>query len=106
MTDFALPPEGMLSEQIALPDCHLALGLLHIDGAGLRVCTWDGERLRHMSKAAALRFASELANGAFAEAWRPVIAALEDLAEKIDAIEARIAANKPTLANMPVEGNA
>lgn len=91
---FALPPENMLSEQITLPDHHMALGLQHLDGAGLRVVIWDGEKLRHMSRAAAHRFARALDTDENAAEYKPVIEALDLLASRIEAIEAEIMARK------------
>lgn len=107
---FTLPPDGMLSEQIALPDHRLALGLLHIDGAGVRVCAWDGERMRHMAPAAARRWASDLENCGHELELRPVIDGLRKLVERTEEIAAMIAGNQAAVAaglvEMPVEGRA
>lgn len=107
VTNFPLPPTGMLSEQIDLPDHNLSLGLLHIDGAGIRVCAWDGERLRHMAPAAARRYAADLDTGAYAAAFAPVVDALTSLCERVEEISAMATARRAEkFADMPVEGHA
>lgn len=126
MTDptFTRPPEGMLSEQIDLPDHNLSLGLLHIDGAGIRVCAWDGSAMRHMAPAAARRWAADLDTGPFASAFTPVVDALTNLCERVEEISAMAAARRAEkfavgnegagdfnpvdvrFADMPVEGHA
>jgi hypothetical protein len=112
MTDdaFSMPPEGKLSEQIALPDHRMALGLLHIEGAGVRVVVWDGELYRHMAQAAARRWARELSEGPFASAYAPVADGLNTLADRVDEINATVTANREAIAaglgEMEVEGRA
>lgn len=107
MTGFTPPPPGMLSEQIDLPDHQMSLGLMHIDGAGIRIMTWDGERMRHQSVAAARRFASDLAEGPYSAVYQPVIDAVEKLLERVDEISAKAAARRSEkFADMPVEGHA
>lgn len=107
MTDFTPPPVNMLSERIDLPDHRLSLGLMHIDGAGVRLVAWDGAILRHMAPAAARRWASDLASGAYAEAYAPVIKAVDRLNDKAEEIAARVAAQRAEkFADMPVEGHA
>lgn len=107
MTDFTPPPEGILSEQIDLPDHQMSLGLMHIDGAGIRIMTWDGERMRHQSVAAARRFASDLSEGPCSAVYQPVIDAVEKLLERVDEINAMAAARRSEkFADMPVEGHA
>jgi len=105
---YAPPPPGMLSEQIDLPEHGMALGLLHLAGAGLRVCVWDGGQMRHMSPARASRWSAELAEGPFGASFAPVSAALETLSNRAVAIElvARVRRNAPLLSEMQVEGNA
>lgn len=99
--------EGKFSEPVVLAEHRLVLGLMHMDGAGMRVCTWDGEVTRHMGAAAARRLAKVLAEGEEAEPLRPVSDALDRLAERIDAIAARLVAERAQkFAQMPVEGNA
>lgn len=105
--DFQLPPQGMLSEKIDLPDHRLSLGLLHIDGAGIRICAWDGEVMRHMALAAARRWASDLAEGAYATAYKPVVDAVDRLNDRVDEINAMAAARRAQkFDDMPVEGHA
>ena len=64
--------DGLFSEPVVLHDHELVLGLMHLAGAGLRVCTWDGKNTRHMSPAAARRFAKQLADCDDAPMFRPV----------------------------------
>jgi hypothetical protein len=97
MTDFRAPPAGLLAQQITLPDHRLALGIVAIKGAGVRVAKWDGEHLGHMSPAKARRFAREMAAGPYGAELRPVIEALDLLADKADAIAAREARRGETV---------
>lgn len=86
------PPAGQLSEQIDLPDHEMSLGLIHMEGAGIRVCTWDGQVLRHMSPARARRWSVELLEGPFGSAFAPVAQALQRLTDKAEEIAARVTA--------------
>lgn len=95
--------DGMFSEPVDLSDYRLVLGLQHRPGAGLRVCAWDGENVRHMSPAAARRLAKSLDG----EALKPVADALEALADRVGEIEASVAAARLNpLSEMAAEGNA
>lgn len=93
MTDVFDPAdmEARLSECVVLPEHHMAAGLLHIDGAGVRVATWDGTHLRHMSQAAARRLANDLEADETASALKPVIEAVRTLADRVDEINAAMA---------------
>lgn len=107
MTTFTPPPAGMLSEQIDLPDHEMSLGLMHMEGAGLRVCVWDGETMRHMAHMKARRWAMELEDGPFGAAFKPVAEALRNLSERAESILASVAAQRvQAFADMPVEGRA
>lgn len=86
-TPFTLPPAGMLSEQIDLPDHRLSLGLMHRDGEGVRVFTWDGERLRHLTADAAQAYADFIDENPHAAVLKPVSDALRVLAGKINDLE-------------------
>ena len=105
MTDFdPTRIEGKFSEPVILTDHRLVLGLIHLDGAGIRVCAWDGEHTRHMSQAAALRLAKGLEGEAGLE---PVVEALERLAARVSLIQMRVTAERAQkFADMPVEGHA
>lgn len=105
MADFdASVIDGLFSEPVVLDSHGLALGLMHRQGAGLRVCTFDGAHVRHMSQAAARRFARQLAESDSAAELKPVTEALDRLADRIDEITAHVAAERAKLAAMPVEG--
>jgi hypothetical protein len=108
MTDAFTPlPDGKFSESVVYPEHGVQLGLMHMDGAGLRVCTFDGQYIRHMSPAGARRLANDLEGSGFVGALEPVIAALRDLCGKVDELEAMMAANRAQpLADMSVEGHA
>lgn len=104
---FTPPPPGQLSEQIDLPDHMLSLGIIHMDGAGLRVCVWDGHTMRHMAAARARRWAHELVDGEFGAAFQPVADGLRKLCDKVEEIEARVVIMADgRLRAMPVEGHA
>jgi hypothetical protein len=106
---FDLLPDNMLSEQVILPEHRMALGLIHMNGGGLRVCIWDGAKLRHMAPARARRWAAELEED-HDEVFAPVIEALRSLCDRVGEIEATVATNRAAvaagLAEMPVEGRA
>lgn len=111
MTEFTAPPPGMLSEQIDLPSHEMTLGLMHPE-EGLRICVWDGLRLRHLTHDAAVKWAQELEAEKDAAMFAPVSRALRTLAAKVNGLEtstmfrraARTAMQK--FADMPVEGRA
>lgn len=96
---FQLPPEGMISERADFPALHLSLGLMHLDGAGLRVVSWNGEGITHMSPAKARRMAKELRETRTAFELLPAIRGLEALANRADELLSG-------LASAPAEGNA
>lgn len=76
----------MMSEDISLPDYEMSVGLVTVDGVGLRVSTAGAEGVRHMSAAAARRLAKTLEDGEHGAALRPVAAALRAKADELDAI--------------------
>jgi hypothetical protein len=110
MTDspmFQPLPEGQVSESVILPNHLMQLGIQHLDGAGLRVVIWDGVYLRHMAHMKARRWAGELEAGPYADTFKPVIAALRKLSQRVEDIEAQMAARKAEpLAEMEAEGRA
>lgn len=87
-------PEGQVSESIILPNHLMQLGIQHMDGAGLRIVVWDGVCLRHMAHMKARRWAGELEAGEYAETYAPVTEALRKLSQKVEDIEAEMAARK------------
>jgi hypothetical protein len=87
-------PEGQMSEAVTLPGLLMQLGLQHIEGAGVRVVIWDGCYTRHMAAARARRWAKELEDGDYAETFKPVIEALRKLSDRVEEIEASVAAQK------------
>lgn len=87
-------PEGQISESVFLPNHLMQLGLQHLEGAGLRVVIWDGVYLRHMAHMKARHWAGELEASDHAELYKPVIEALRKLSQRVEDIEAEIAARK------------
>lgn len=83
---FTAPPVGMLSEQIDLPDHQLTLGLMHPEGQALRIVAWDGERWRHLSEGAAIKWARELEADRYAASFAQVSDGLRALASKVNEI--------------------
>ena len=113
MTDFPLPPENMLSEQVSLPQHRLALGLMHPEGeAHPIVFVWDGELLRRVSHEAALNWANDIETGPYAEALKPVADGLRGLVGKAEVAATNALFKRAGRAvygkfiEMPVEGNA
>jgi hypothetical protein len=111
----------MLSEQINLPDHRLVLGLMHREGDGIRIFTWDGQHWRHLTVEAARAYADYLDANPYAEALKPVSDALRTLADRVseigtNAMMRRVSANAmrkfggpymgEPLETMPVEGHA
>jgi hypothetical protein len=87
--DFPLPPENMLSEQIALPDHRLALGLVHRDGdPAPTIVVWDGERFRHLTPEAARKVADWYDAQPEAAQLAPASDAMRTLARRVDEIAA------------------
>lgn len=87
LTAFTPPPPGMLSEQIDCPDHRLSLGLMHREGEGIRIFTWDGNLWRHLTTEAAIKYAQFLEGEACAEILKPVADALRTLADRVNEIE-------------------
>lgn len=115
MTNFTIPPEGMLSEQVDLPAYSLALALVHREGdASPQIAIWDGGLWRHLTVQAARKWADDQEAGPYAEAFTPVIEALRTLAGRVEDITTRAVfkrAGKTAMravkfADMPVEGHA
>lgn len=105
---FTPPPTGMLSEQQDFPAHLMSLGLLHIEGAGLRVAVWNGDGWAHMSPAKARRLADEYGLSGHLVVLAPVIKALRTLADRAEAILADVEARRVDydLMDMDVEGTA
>lgn len=70
----------------ALPDQGITVGLIYVRGTGYRVCAEDSTAQRHMSAAAARRFAKQLEgqDAHVAAFLRPVIEALQSVAASLD----------------------
>src|SRR3569833_1257235 len=84
---FTLPPAGLLSEQIDLPDLLLSFGLIHREGEGIKVGAWDGELIRTVPPEAATRWARDIEASPYAEAHKAVSEALLSLVDRILQIE-------------------
>lgn len=76
-----------LIDATELPGFGLSVGLIFIQGAGYRVGASDPDGVRHMAPAAARRLARELSVGEHAEELKPAIEALNNAADKLDALE-------------------
>jgi len=103
---FAMPPVGMMSEQVDLSDPFgVVLGLVHPEGSPLLVVAWDGERFRRMLPEQAADWADQLVAAGYARELEPVISAIRALVRKVGEI---IAASimRRSLAGMEVEGRA
>lgn len=74
-----------MTDKIVLKEFGLVIGLIQIPGAGQRVASWDGYESRHMSAAAARRFAADIIIGDESRALKPVHDALMTAAEKVEA---------------------
>lgn len=99
-------PEGQVSESVFLPNHLMQLGIQHMEGAGLRIVIWDGVYIRHMAHMKARRWAGELEAGEYAETFAPVCAALRKLSQRVEDIEAEVAARKVDLTDVEAEGHA
>lgn len=99
---FAMPPEGMLSQQVDLSAYGLTLGLIHPEGAPLMVAAWNGEGLRRLLPEQATQWADELVAAGQAVALAPVIEAVRALVRKVGDIAA--ASIMRDLATVPAEG--
>lgn len=83
---FAMPPAGMLSEQVDLEAYELVLGLVHPEGSPLMVAVWDGKGLRRLLPEQASQWADELVASGHAVTLAPVIQALRALVKRIGEI--------------------
>lgn len=103
---FAMPPPGMLSEQIDLVDYELVLGLIHPEGSPMLVMIWDGKRFRRLLPDQVERYAAELEAGGHAAEYAPVIAAMRKLVRRVGEIVSAAIMRRSELATMDVEGHA
>lgn len=76
---FPLPPAGMMSEQIDLPDYRLSLGLIHPEGSPILIVAWDGERFRRMLPDMAQQWLDEIV---LTPGLAPVIEAIRKLVKR------------------------
>lgn len=76
---FLLPPAGMLSEQVDLPDYELAMGLVHPEGSPILIAVWDGKRMRRLLPDQAAKWADEIA---LTPGLGPVIEAIRALVKR------------------------
>jgi hypothetical protein len=103
---FAMPPSGMLSEQIDLVEFNLVLGLIHPEGSPLLIVAWDGERFRRMLPEQASQLADDLIDAGYGEAMTPAIEAIRSLVRRVGEIVTAAIMRRESLAEMKVEGNA
>lgn len=76
---FAMPPAGMLSEQVDLIDFGLVLGLIHPEGSPILIAAWDGQRFRRLLPEQAAKWADEIT---LTPGLGPVITALRALVKR------------------------
>lgn len=103
MTDLAarLRADRILSrfiDPVVLRDYGVTIGLIEIDGAGLRVAVWDGYVAKNMSAAAAKRLAGEYQTGDHSVPLKPVSDALMAMVDKIEAARAAADLNEAAAA--------
>lgn len=84
-TDHARRILERIKHPTVLREHGLTIGVIEIAGAGQRVATWDGYESRHMSAAAARRFAADLIAGEHSRSLKPVHDALMAAVERIEA---------------------
>ena len=101
---FAMPPAGMLSEQVDLEPYGLAIGLVHPEGAPLMVAVWNGERLTRLLPEQASRWADELIAAGHAVDLAPVIEAIRAKVKRIGDLVGEAIMRE--LAATPVQGHA
>lgn len=96
-----------LIEPTILPGLDLAVGVVFVQGAGYRVGAVSIDGLRHMSAAAARRYARDLEATPHAEQLRPAIEAVRAVADEVDRIMADpYTPDERALARMPSQGRA
>lgn len=83
---FAMPPAGMLSEQVDLQVYGLVLGLVHPEGSPLMVAVWDGHRMRRLLPEQASKWADELIAEGQAVPLAPVIEAIRAKVRRVGEI--------------------
>jgi hypothetical protein len=76
---FAMPPEGMMLEQVNLIDFGLVLGLVHPEGSPILVVAWDGKQFRRLLPEQASNWADEIA---LTPGLAPVITAIRALVKR------------------------
>lgn len=76
---FAMPPAGMLSEQVDLEPFGLVLGLIHPEGSPILICAWDGQRMRRLLPDQAAKWADEIA---LTPGLGPVLEAIRKLVKR------------------------
>lgn len=83
---FAMPPPGMMSEQVDLPEYHIVLGLLHPEDSPLLVCVWNGKELKKLLPEDAAHMANDLA---LTPGLAPAVAAIRAMVKRAGDIALR-----------------